>query len=170
MKWFYLAGWVGCWLFSVGYFVVMTIDSRSPSDDLALLGAVLGFLAPCSVLLAQPIASMVWLYEAWNSVPPNMRCTASGTWMTPGKAVGLCFVPLFNLYWIFVANLGLCDAIDRVLGAKGSSMRAPRGIAIAACVAFLMPVCNLLVSPILWAVYMFALDRARQEMLAHPAL
>jgi len=113
-----------------------------------------------------PIASLVWLYQAWSTVPQEMRYSDGGKWVTPGRAIGFLFIPFYNLYWVFVANVGLCEAVNRTLLARGGQPRAPRGLAIAACVAHLVPYCNLLVAPILWAIYMFQVDGARREMLA----
>jgi hypothetical protein len=171
MKWLFLAGWAGYWLFAIGGGVasyIATSEGGAGSDGaqtaamLPLVGVIFLFLVP--------VASMIWLYQSWNTVPPDMRYTDGGKAVTPGTAVGYCFIPFYNLYWIFVANVGLCDAINRTLLAKGGAARAPKGLAIAACVAHLVPYCNLLLSPILWTVYMFMLDGARKEMLSRPAV
>ena len=34
--------------------------------------------------------------------------------VTPGKAVGFCFIPIFSLYWIFVGIAGLPKQINRI--------------------------------------------------------
>ena len=129
------------------------------ATTLPLLGVLFLFLAL--------VAAAVWLYMAWGSVPASMRYTDRGRWVTPGKAVGYLFIPMYNVYWMFVANQGLCEAVDRTLLAQGGMPRAPRGVARAACVAQIIPYCNLLVAPILWAVYMFQVDRARREMVTY---
>jgi hypothetical protein len=165
MKWLYVAGWGGFWLFFV---VGIVLTAAFEGTNAAEVGG--GFYGLGALFLPLvPIGSMVWLYRAWSSVPPGMRYTAQGRWVTPGSAVGYCFIPFFNLYWVFVANVGLCDAIDRVLIAKGAAARAPKGLAIAACIGHLVPYCNLLVAPILWSLYMFMADSARREMLAGPS-
>lgn len=40
-------------------------------------------------------------YRCWNSLPAHLRST------TPGKAIGLYFVPIFNFFWIFVSYFNL---------------------------------------------------------------
>src|ERR1044071_7711739 len=48
-----------------------------------------------------------------------------------GKAIGFFFIPLFNLYWIFFANIRLVDRIDEqrlMVGLRASGLR---GFAIA---------------------------------------
>jgi hypothetical protein len=166
LKWFYVAGWGGYWVLAiVGTIVSGMVTSAGGSSDEAMIGMVLTLVGVLGIPLAIT-CGLVWLYKAWNTVPPDMRYTDGGKWVTPGRAVGYCFIPLYHLYWIFVANVGLCDAINRTLLARGGQARAPKGLAIAACVGHLVPYCNLLVSPILWTVYMVMLDGARKEMVA----
>jgi hypothetical protein len=164
MKWLYVAGWVGCWIFTgIGYGIIAAVSSSSPGEDPGALIALplVGML----FLVLAPIGSLVWLYKAWASVPPDMRCTDAGKWVTPGSAVGYLFIPFFNLYWIFIANVGLCEAVNRTLLSRGGQARAPKGLAIAASISHLVPYCNLLVSPILWTIYMIMMDGARREMV-----
>jgi hypothetical protein len=123
--------------------------------------------------IAMLIVGLVWLGMSWSSVPPGYRTTRAGRTMSPGSAVGFMFIPCFNLYWIFVANLGLCDAVDYLLGHYNASRRSPRALATAACVVHLVSgVASLaspwfgLVSPILWFLYMFQMDESKKEMLA----
>jgi len=167
MKWLYVAGHAGYWLFAVGG-VVLAAVMASPdvgASDGAAVASMLPLLGLVFLVVAL-VAAMVWLHKAWGSVPEQMRYTDAGRWITPGQAVGYNFIPFYNLYWVFVANLGLCEAINRTLVAQGKQPRAPKGLAIAACVSQLVPYCNLLVGPILWAVYMFMVDGARREMLS----
>lgn len=170
MKWLYLAGWAGYYLFAIGGGVMTYLATASggAGSDGAEMASMLPLIGVVFLVLA-PIGSMVWLYKAWTTVPPDMRYTDSGKWITPGTAVGYCFIPFYNLYWIFVANVGLCEAINRTLLARGGQPRAPKGLAIAACIGQLVPYCNLLFGPILWTVYMFMLDGARKELVGRPA-
>jgi len=166
LKWLYLGGHAGYWLFTLAgiLLAVVLTDGKSPESQRATLASELP-LAGVLFLLVSLVAAAVWLHMAWASVPASMRCTDRGRWITPGKAVGYLFVPVYNLYWMFVANQGLCEAVNRVLLAQGAQPRAPRGLATTACVVQVIPYFNLLVAPILWAVYMFQVDGARREML-----
>jgi hypothetical protein len=53
------------------------------------------------------IPSSILLYKFWATLPAGWRRT------TPGRAVGLCFVPLFNFYWLWVAFHGLVIDLNR---------------------------------------------------------
>jgi len=97
-------------------------------------------------------------------LPPSMRYTATRQ-VSPGQAIGFLFIPFFNWYWIFVANVGYCDALDRMLINQGSHRRAPKGLAIACCVTQLVPYVNILIAPFLWMTYMILADRAKAELL-----
>jgi hypothetical protein len=170
MKWTYGVSLVfGVFLF-IGIFVVAGIMSngRDPGDTAdAAAGMSIG-LAGLLAMACFPlmlIAGMVWLYKSWGCVPPQMRYTDGGKWVTPGAAVGFLFVPFYNWYWVFVANVGLCEAINRTLVASGGQPRAPRGLAIAACIVALIPYVNYL-SPIMWTVYMFVMDSAKKELVS----
>jgi hypothetical protein len=169
LKWLYMGGYAGYWLLTVvGILlaVVLPDETRQP-----VVGATMASTLPLAgvlLLIAGLIGAAVWLYKAWESVPESMRYTSRGRWITPGKAVGHLFVPFYNLYWMFVVAQGLCEALDRTLLAQGAPPRAPRGLATAACTAQIIPYCNLLVAPILWAVYMFQVDGARREMMRPP--
>lgn len=59
------------------------------------------------------------LYRYWAVFQPYTVRT------TPGKAVGFLFIPLFNLYWMFVAYHGLAKDIDSYLD-KNRDSQAPR--------------------------------------------
>jgi len=47
--------------------------------------------------------------QLWKLIPADIART------TPGKAVGFCFIPLFNCYWVFVSCLGLCKDMNKTL-------------------------------------------------------
>lgn len=81
------------------------------------------------------IFTLVYLYRAWKYIQdlPNVSTT-------PGKAVGLLFLPFFNLYWIFRAFHGWatdynlrCDIADPV-----NSEQANEGLFMMFCILTLV--------------------------------
>lgn len=52
-------------------------------------------------------------YQCWKQVPGEFRR------LEPKKAAGLMLIPLFNLYWAFVAMPALADSIERWELAEG---------------------------------------------------
>jgi hypothetical protein len=166
LKWAY-AACLGLGVFMVfGGIGLAAIDDDDDGALAALGGGLMVFGG--SMWFVRIIFGLIWLYSSWNSLPPEMRFTKSRT-MSAGEAVGFCFIPFYNLYWIFVANVGLCDALDYGLSTVGSYRRAPRGAAIVACIFQLIPYLNFLISPFTWLLWMFLADSARFELLSRLA-
>jgi hypothetical protein len=64
---------------------------------------------------------------------------------TPGQAVGLLFVPFYNLYWIFQALHGWTQDYNRyVQKANLDVPRMPEGLALAICIVHLLGIIPLI--------------------------
>jgi hypothetical protein len=140
-------------------------DGQGDGSPLQALGGV-AVLVAVGLFLARYVVALMWLHASWSAVPPQFRVTRSGRAITPGQAVGYMFIPFYNLYWIFAANLGLADAIDYTLGASGSPHRTPRGLVTTACILQVIPYVNFLIAPFFWFFAMLAVDKAKSAMLA----
>lgn len=66
---------------------------------------VIGFI--CAAVAT---TAMVFIYNAWKRLQDGNART------TPGKAVGFLFIPIFNLYWVFVAFWGFAREYNAYLG------------------------------------------------------
>src|SRR5690606_4537312 len=87
------------------------------------------------LLLAYGIANMVWIYKFWSWIPPEQRYTNMWRkYISPGTAVGFMFIPYFNIYWMFVINLGLADIMERLRVQYPSSKGPAKTLAILAIV------------------------------------
>lgn len=100
-------------------------------------GLVLGWII--SVFAA--IYAYIILYRAWCILQPG------GARTTPGQAVGFCFIPFFNIYWIFNVYAGWATDWTRIRSSYSNLQGAPQassGMFIAAFVCMitviLMPV------------------------------
>jgi predicted Zn finger-like uncharacterized protein len=81
------------------------------------------------------IYHLIALYRCWYIIPSSIART------TPGKAVGLLFVPFFNLYWIFVAVRGLAvDANEFMDRTVVSEKRISEGLSITYCILAIMSI------------------------------
>ncbi|MBV9949297.1 MAG: hypothetical protein JOZ69_20780 [Myxococcales bacterium] len=157
IRWALLSTYV-CGLSSV--LVGFGLLQHGGDPALAPIGAGLTALgAMCAI--AYGVLMLVWVGMSWAMIPPAGRQTRNGTWVSPGRAVGLLFVPFYNLYWVFAQSTGLCDALNRQLEAFGSAKRAPRGLAIAASVVQVVPYANLVLGPWVWLPYVFLVDAAK---------
>jgi hypothetical protein len=177
IKWVYLASMALMLAMGVGGFAFSSMgdsdydpSTGSMDDGDPGLQAIGGGLLTFAMLMwvVRLVFGLVWLYSAWNSIPPEFRFTKSRQ-MSPGAAIGFMFVPIYNLYWIFAANVGLCDALDYGLMSVGSYRRGPRALAITSCILQVIPYANLLLAPFMWIFFMFAADSARNELLTRIA-
>ncbi|MBX9678989.1 MAG: DUF4339 domain-containing protein [Gemmataceae bacterium] len=113
---------------------------------------LLGIAATISLLVGS-IFYLVFLYRCWDAIQDGHVET------TPGMAVGLLFVPLFNLYWVFVSIRGLAaKANEYAIRHRLRAPRAPHTLGLAVgmnyalspiCwIGFIGLACNLFVFPV----------------------
>jgi len=62
-----------------------------------------------------------------------------------GRAVGFCFIPFFNLYWIFFTYRRLCVRVDEQRELYGLAPSKLKGIATTACIFQVIPYINVLI-------------------------
>jgi len=87
--------------------------------------------------VASVVLFLALLYQMWKAVQDGYVQTS------PGAAVGLLFVPIFNLFWIFIAIYGLARECNRYIQRHGCPARpAPAGVALATCICALIPWVN----------------------------
>lgn len=163
LKWFMLAAIALPIFFSVIGAIVSAIGDGD--QDVAAVGGVIMIggwcLAPIYFIMIP-----IWVYQSWQMLPSAYRVTSSGKMVTPGQAVGFMFIPYFNVfYWNFIVSMGFCDALNYLLQGLGSQKRAPKGLALAACICSIVPYVNILVAPLLWIIYAFVTDGAKKEFL-----
>ena len=53
------------------------------------------------------VAGYTLLYRCWALIQDGGKAR-----VTPGKAVGYCFIPFFNLYWNYIAYVGLAKDMN----------------------------------------------------------
>jgi type II secretory pathway pseudopilin PulG len=98
-------------------------QSRSGNEGVsvaavALLMVVLG----CS-LIYEIVVTCLLVYKMWHAIQDGQART------TPGKAVGLLFIPFYGLYWIFVAFRGFALDYNALLDRHQLELpRLPTGL------------------------------------------
>ena len=106
---------------------------------------VIGGLALTTAFIMQ----LVLLYRNWKVI-----ANAEGLATEPGQAVGFLFIPIFSLYWQFIAHWKLSEGQEKFLQQAGiSNSKVPnKGIAMAFCVCNCIPyvsvLSNLILGPI----------------------
>ena len=76
-------------------------------------------------LLYGTILYLMLLHKAWAAIQDGQART------TPGKAVGFCFIPFFNFYWIFQAFYGFAVDFNRYAAQHSLPERLPEGLFLA---------------------------------------
>ena len=62
-----------------------------------------------------------------------------------GRAIGFCFIPFFNLYWIFFSYRRLCVRIDEQRELYGLPPSNLKGLATTACIFQIIPYLNIFI-------------------------
>lgn len=133
------------------------------TDPTTTAPAVMGH-AQIALFLLGILLGLVWLYRAWTRVPASSRRTYDGRRIEPGEAVSRLFIPIYNLYWLFIANVGLCGALERQARAQGARLVAPSSLAMAACLVQLIPYVGILVGPLVWLAFMARVDKLQSTL------
>jgi hypothetical protein len=82
----------------------------------------------------------------WLNVMHGRMCRVRADDPSAGRAIGFCFIPLFNLYWIFFTYRRLCLRIDEQRNLYGLPASNLTGLATAACIFQILPYLNFLVA------------------------
>lgn len=86
-------------------------------------------------LLIGAIAFWVLIYKAWSAIQDGQARTS------PGKAVGFLFIPIFNIYWLFVAIGSWGREFNAFAGRRGVvGFRASEGLFLAHCIFSIIPI------------------------------
>jgi len=111
-------------------------------------------------LLTFGLFSLIHFHLMHDRMPKVRRDDPSA-----GKAIGFFFIPFFNLYWIFFANLRLVDRIDEqrvMVGLRPSNLK---GLAITCAVCQIIPFVNYMSLFILWPIFSGMLRASVNELV-----
>lgn len=87
-------------------------------------------------LLLGAIFFWVLLYKAWAAVQDGHART------TPGKALGFMFIPIFNIYWLFIAVGTWGKSYNAFAERQGIQHRVPARLFKVHCVCSFIPFVN----------------------------
>ena len=91
-----------------------------------LLSFFVEWLDSIATIVAVVFGCLV-LHKLWSLIPADKART------TPGKAVGFLFIPLFNLFWNFVAIHGLAKALNAEIGQKSYQTKISTFLSLSFC-------------------------------------
>jgi hypothetical protein len=86
-----------------------------------LVLSVVNFLC----MIISIIIASILLYRFWNIIQKG-----NITRTTPGKAVGFTFIPIFNLYWFYVAYIGLAKDMNAYCDENNINVRFNESLAL----------------------------------------
>lgn len=144
-----------CAFFGVCVFISADESPDSPVTGLLCLLMIGSFFIMGVFLVIYAVSFFVLIYRCWEIIQEGTART------TPGMAVGLLFIPFFNLYWMFVAIHGLAEDMNIYCETYGiePEYRIDTVLSIITCISFLIPYINSL-SPIPLAVLMISFGKA----------
>lgn len=111
-------------LFGVALLSLLTVAAILSSDAARLpsmrAAVATGPTAAYILLVAVgAVIFLVFIYRMWAAIQ------AEGARTTPGKAVGLLFVPIFNVYWAFQVFGGFAADVNRIAARRGLAPTLP---------------------------------------------
>jgi hypothetical protein len=122
---------------------LQTAAPRAIVDSSASRHQLSPFSVPLLILLhflTCGLFSFIWLNLMHGKLPKVRSDDPSA-----GKAIGFCFIPFFNLYWIFFTYRRLCLRIDEQRRLYGLAPSNLTGMATTACIFEVIPYINLLI-------------------------
>jgi len=92
--------------------------SAAPSAGIGgMLVSAFGFCVLPLISIAAAVFGLMFVYKAWALIQDGSPRTS------PGQAIGFLFIPLFNLYWMFVAYWGLAQDLNKYAQERGITAR-----------------------------------------------
>jgi len=109
--------------------------------------------SPTHQLTTFPVALAILLHYVtfglftmiWLNLMHGRMCRVRADDPSAARAIGFCFIPFFNLYWIFFTYNRLCLRIDEQRGLYGLPASNLGGLAITACILQIIPYLNFLI-------------------------
>ena len=94
-----------------GIAVFLESQGLKPDVTFGLLGIIVAIVDVVLLVLTLVFGLRI-LHKLWSLIPTHKART------TPGKAIGFLFVPVFSLYWDFIAIYGLAIALNTETGRR----------------------------------------------------
>jgi hypothetical protein len=143
------------------------------ASDAMVLGGVVETNNSSVPRVVAAVLLFAWLWRRWASLPAEAQHAVAGKRIGPWLAVFFHFLPGFNFFWIFKAQIALRDGVNGALRKKGSAWIIPRQPAVLAPLVYLCSVFWLsmlrtswfylvpaALSPAVWTLHMGLVERA----------
>ena len=138
---------------------VPTVEAAHTLQSFPVPGLILLHFLTCGLF------SLIWLNLMHGKLPKVRSDDPSA-----GKAVGFCFIPFFNLYWIFFTYRRLCLRIDEQRLLYELPPSNLRGLATASCIIQVIPYINILIGyPIMTPIFMGLMQSRINQLVKQTA-
>ena len=155
-------------LIAVGLWTAAIASSPDRPDETLIGAGGLVIIGTILLMYFQAFAGMAWVHAAWKWLPGDQRYAKSWrSWISPEQAALMLLIPYFQYYWMFVINLGLCDAFDRLRVRFPTREAAPKNLALVASIMQL--ILPIPVAGICWVIYSSKIEAMSREMSAGAA-
>jgi len=137
------------------------------SEHLLLTSTVIAVIA-FALLIAAIVFGAMLVYRMWHTLRESEPRVLGA-----GKAVGFLFIPIFNIYWIFIALTGYSEQLRRVCEVKGyKGVKYPsKNLSLIANILFIISLYPkhdlgflVLIGVILYLVYLFQCARSVEQL------
>jgi len=122
----YFALWAVCIIASI---LSLLILIPFAGDKVSMeRGFLVWFVAGGLLTVATVVFQYLLLYQGWRLIPADIARTI------PGKAIGFLFIPIFNLYWMFVAYNGLGKDMNKTFLQRGIQFTVNEKLGLCYCI------------------------------------
>ena len=149
------------------FFFVSIISGIPVAIAIVLLGSELSIcLLSISYILygIVCILFLVILYRSWKVIQDGTPRT------TPGKAIGFLFIPFFNIYWLFIATVGLVKDMNKYANERGiTGIKVSKKIALSHYILLLLsyiPFISILTIIPAWITYYIFIGQISKGTMA----
>ena len=125
---FWVSAIIGVLIFSAGIALLVAIRAEQIAAGML---TTIRVAIPAGTIIAMVFACVfgsILLYKLWKLIPSDVARTS------PSKAVGLCFIPFFGFYWIFVAFWGLGQDMNKTLREREIQYQINEALGLIFCI------------------------------------
>lgn len=150
---------LGVPMFTLILVVLLTVTRNWRADGITATLLIITWL----VMVAGAVVVLRFVYRMWDGL------RADGPRTSPGKAVALLFIPVFNLYWMFQVFGGFATDFNRAAAARNVAVRLPRALFAAYPIAAMLaafPIWGMLSTPVALGILLAIVAKASDALNA----
>ena len=134
LNFYFMGFWISTVIGLLGFSTGIALAVMTRAGQIAGVGTIaqIAMFMGLVAMIAALVFGAALLYQLWKLIPSDIART------TPGKAVGLCLIPFFGFYWIFVAFYGLGKDMNETLRQHELSYQVNESLGLIYCILMCM--------------------------------